>query len=491
MSVAPETWVGFSVYLLIVLVIGVYAYLTRPDETLSDYLIGGRSIGTVATAFTGVTSVASGYQFVGLVGTAFTFGVAAFWFLVGDLVGVIIQYTLSPRLRVQSEELGSITLVDHISERVEDTNNAVTLVGGVIVLVFMTMYVASQMAAAGRAFQGLGGGYELGVLIAFTLIVIYTLLGGYIAGAWTDTIQGIMMLFGLYAIILLTLAQVGGWSAFVTQLAQQDTSLLTVTGGRNLSGMLLLLGTIFGIGSGYMGSPHSMGRLMGTRDSETAARSIAAAALIWVLIDAGSILVGWSVRVIFPNIGNPETGYTMMLQEFMSPLVAGVFVAALFAAIMSTADSQLVTGVGAAVREIYNNVINEDADQDQLVRYSRILVVLLSLIALAGALQFTGVVFWFILFAWAGVACVFAPLVVLTLYWRGLTQWGVLAGMITGSVTAVIWYYYPPIPLYEGFAALIVTTTVTLLVSSFTTPPADPDSYFEVFRSDSVKSTDD
>ncbi|WP_255171234.1 sodium/proline symporter [Natrononativus amylolyticus] len=491
MSVDIQIWVGFSLYLLTVLGIGVYAYVSRPDETLSDYLLGDRSIGSVATAFTGATSVASGYQFVGLVGTAFAFGVSAFWFLVGDLIGVIIQYTLSPRLRAQSEQVDSITLVDHLSARVEDSNNMVTLVGGIIVLIFMTMYVASQMAAAGTAFTGIGGSYELGVVIAFVLILLYTLLGGYIAGAWTDVVQGVMMLVGLWAIVVLSVVHVGGWGPFVAELAQQDPALLTVTGGMELSAFLLLLGTVFGIGSGYMGSPHSMGRLMGTRDSETAAQSIAIAALVWVLIDMGSILVGWSVRAIVPDIADPEMGYTVMLEIFMHPLLAGVFVAALFAAIMSTGDSQLVAGVGAAVREIYHNVINEDADQQQMVRYSRIMVVVLSVVALAGALQFTGVVFWFILFAWAGVACVFAPLVVLSLYWRGLTQEGVVAGMITGSVTAVLWYYFPPFGLYEGFAAFIVSAVVAIGVSSVTQPPANTEEYFAGYRTGPGETDDD
>lgn len=470
MSLAPMTWAGFGLYLVTVLVIGGYAYFKRPDETLSDYLLGGRTLGPLTTAFTGATSVASGYQFIGLVGVAYAFGVAAFWFLIGDLLGIILQYSLAPRLRAQSDRMNSITLVDYMSDRVDSSTQLVSGVGGIIVLVFMTMYVGSQMAAAGRALEGLGSSYELGVLIALVLIISYTLMGGFLAGAWTDTIQGLMMLVGLYSVIIFAISTAGGWGGFVSQLAQQDPSLLTVTGGRGLSAMLLLGGTVVGVGSGYLGAPHSTGRLLGTRDTETASQSLVIASIVWVLIDTGSILTGWSVRIIFPEIGNPETGYTMLLQQYMPPFLAGIFLAALFAAIMSTADSQLVAGVGAGIKDIYSNILSSDTSEERMVLMSRGLVVVLAIIAGAGALQFSGVVFWFILFAWSGVACVFSPLVLLSLFWDELTEWGTVAGMVVGSSTAVFWHYTYADILYEGAVAFVVAAVVAVLVSKLAPP---------------------
>jgi len=473
MSEGVLFWIGFSVYLAIVLLIGVLTHIYRRSRTLADYLVGGKIIGPLTTAFTTTASIASGYQFVGLVGTAFLFGFASFWFLVGDLIGVTIQYAVAPRFRKFTGRLNSITIVDYLADRVEDTGHVVRALAAIIVFVFMSTYVCAQFTAGGKAFVGLGASYDLGVFVTWLIVTVYTLLGGYLAVAYTDTLQGIWMLIGMYTVIPLAIASMGGWHAFISRLAEQSADLLSATNGMSLEAFLLFMGTIFGIGVGYPGSPHSMGRMIGVRSPKAAAQAGIIAVISWILIDTGSIFLGLTARAMMPTIADPETSYMVMVRELVPPIAAGLMLAAVYAAIMSTADSQLLAAVGALVRDIFQRILNPNADEKKLVALSRILVVAISVAGLVIALRFSGAVFWFILFAWSGVACVFAPIVVLSLYWKRLTKWGVVAAMIGGSTTAVIWHFTPVLKeaVYEGFPAAVVSFLLAVVVSLLTKPP--------------------
>ena len=466
-------WIGFSVYLVIVLLIGILTHIFRKSRTLADYLVGGKIIGPVATAFTTAASIASGYQFIGLVGTAFFFGFASFWFLIGDMIGVTIQYAIAPRFRKLTGKLNSITLVDYMADRVEDYKHVVRAIAAIIILIFMSTYVCAQFTAGGKAFVGLGATYELGVLVTWLMVMIYTLLGGYLAVAYTDTLQGIWMLAGMYFIIPLAIASMGGWHAFISRLGEQSLELLSATRGMSLEAFLLFMGTIFGIGIGYPGAPHSMGRMIGTRSSKTAALAGVIAAITWVLIDTGSIFLGLIARAMMPTIPDPETSYMVITRTLVPPLAAGLMLAAVYAAIMSTADSQLLTAVGALVRDIYQRILNPKADERKLVMLSRAFVVIISILGLIIALRFSGAVFWFILFAWSGVSCVFAPIIILSLYWRRLTKWGVVAAMIGGAATAVLWHFTPVLKaaVYEGFPAAVMSFLLAIIVSLLTKPP--------------------
>jgi len=236
---------------------------------------------------------------------------------------------------------------------------------------------------------------------------------------------------------------------------------------------LLFLGTIFGIGIGYPGSPHSMGRMIGTKSAKTAVQAGIIASIVWVLIDTGSIFLGLAARAMFPVIPDPETSYMRMTVSLIPPFVAGLMLAGVYAAIMSTADSQLLAAVGALARDVYQRLLKPQAEERKVLRLSLVLTAVISSLMCVIALRYIGLVFWFILFAWSGVSCVLAPIVILSLYWKELTKWGVVAGIVGGSTTAVAWYFVPALKeaVYEGFPAAVVSFTLAVVFSLLIKPP--------------------
>lgn len=477
---------AFIAYLLAVVGIGIYA-ARFSSGGLSEFFIAGRRLNRFVVALSAVVSGRSAWLLLGLTGMAYTRGVSALWAAVGYIVVELLLFLFyAPRLRRFTERYDCITLPDFFAARFDDRDGRLRILLSAIVLVFMVGYVAAQFVGGGKAIgASFGLQPETGIYLTALLVLAYTILGGFLAVSLTDTLQGILMLAALVALPMLAITGAGGWEAVMTEVRASDAALLDP--------LALTFGAFIawvGIGLGSPGNPHILVRYMSIRDAAQL-RFAAVVGTTWnVVMAAGAVLIGIAGRVYFPDVAmlpgaDPENLYPALAEMKLPPVLFGVVVASIFAAIMSTADSQLLVATSSVVRDVYEQVIRrgQPLPQRRLVLYSRILVVLLVAAALAFGTLAQDLVFWLVLFAWAGLGAALGPTSILALYWRGATRAGVAAGALAGAATTIAWYLSPlRATMYElipGFAAGLV---VTLVVSRLTEPPADVDAMMEAME---------
>jgi sodium/proline symporter len=470
---------AFGAYLLAVIGIGIYA-ARYSSAGLSEFFIAGRRLNRFVVALSAVVSGRSAWLLLGLTGMAYTRGVSALWAAVGYIVAELLLFLFyAPRLRRFTEHYNCITLPDFFAARFDDRDGRLRILLSAIILVFMVGYVAAQFVGGGKAMgASFGLQPETGILLTALLVLAYTILGGFLAVSLTDTLQGVLMLAALVALPLLAVVDMGGWGPVLAELRALD--------GAYLDPFALTAGAFVawvGIGLGSPGNPHILVRYMSISDPAQL-RYAAVVGTTWnVVMAAGAVLIGIVGRVYFPDAAllpgaDPENLYPSLAEAHLPPILFGVVVASIFAAIMSTADSQLLVATSSVVRDVYEQVIRkgQPLPQRRLVLYSRILVVLLVVAALAFGMLAQELVFWLVLFAWAGLGAALGPTSILALFWRGATRAGVAAGAMAGAVTTIAWYFSPlRAAMYElvpGFAAGLI---VTIVVSRFTKPPADVD----------------
>lgn len=441
--------VGFLAYLVIILVVGTIS--ARRTKTLPDFLLAGRRLGPWIVAFSERASGESGWMLLGLTGLAYATGLGdpsgtklepALWTGIGGVTGVALSWVLvSKRLREESERLGALTLPRFLELKFRHHDPTIRFTATGIIAFCFSFYIAAQFDAAGKSLeQTFGWTHMAGVMVGAAIIVFYTLLGGFFAVAWTDFIQGCIMLVTLVALPLVTLWQIGGIDGLSERVGDIDPNLLTITGGR--SGWPLLAGIMggFGVGLGYSGQPHVAARYMSIRSSGEIRKASSIAIVFSVFSYGGAVLMG------IVALGYFGTGYFSDPEKMMPELAltifpawfAGILISGALAAMMSTADSQLLVTTSAVTEDVYHQSIRPGADQAELVKLSRIATFIVGLIAIMLA-QLPRSIFDKVLFAWGGLGAAFGPALILSLWWKGTTRNGVLAGMVTGFLTVIIW----------------------------------------------------
>ena len=459
-----------AVYMAILLVIGfAAARLTRSPE---DFFLANRSLGSWVTAVSSTASSESGWVVLGAVGMAYVNGVSALWYAPGCLLGYVANlYFLAPRLRREAARQGSLTIPDFLADRFGDPRHAVRLTGVAIIFLSLGGYVAAQMTATGKAMQAiLGLSYPQGIAIGGAIIVVYTLMGGFRAVSWTDFFQGMIMALALVAMPLLVLAEVGGYSAMLHRLAVVDPNLVTVTGGRTGFALFGFMTGLLGIGLGYPGQPHVLTRYMAASGDEKIRQTQVIAMLWGVLVFFGAGYLGLAGRLLLPELasgGDPEQLFPLLSRAMLHPLVAGVMLAAILSAIMSTVSSQLLVAASAVSRDLFENVLGVARSGRASVLAGRLAVLLLGAAALLVSLQDVRVVFWFVLFAWSGLGAAFGPVLLLSLWTDLLTRKGAVAGMATGFAVTVAWKLsgLSDAVIYELVPAFVLATLAALAVS--------------------------
>jgi sodium/proline symporter len=459
-----------AVYMAILLGIGfAAARLTRSPE---DFFLAGRSLGSWVTAISSTASSESGWVVLGAVGMAYVNGVSALWYAPGCLLGYVANlYFLAPRLRSEAARQRSLTLPDFLADRFGDPRHVVRLTGVAIIFVSLGGYVAAQMTATGKAMQAiLGLSYAQGIAIGGVIIVVYTLMGGFRAVSWTDFFQGTIMVLALVVMPLLVVAEVGGYSAMLEKLAAVDPNLVTATGGRTGFALFGFMTGLLGIGLGYPGQPHVLTRYMAASGDEKI-RQTQVIAMVWgVLVFFGAGYLGLAGRLLMPELaagGDPEQLFPLLSRSMLHPLVAGVMLAAILSAIMSTVSSQLLVAASAVSRDLFENVLGVAKSGRAAVLAGRVAVLVLGVAALAVSLQDVRVVFWFVLFAWSGLGAAFGPVLLLSLWTDLLTRKGVVAGMLTGFGVTVAWKLsgLSDAVIYELVPAFVLATLAALVVS--------------------------
>ena len=460
------------VVLYMAVLLGIGAFAARLTRSPEDFFLANRSLGSWVTAVSSTASSESGWVVLGAVGMAYTHGVSALWYAPGCLMGYVANlYFLAPRLRREAARTRALTLPDLLANRFGDPIHVVRLVGVVVIFLCLGGYVAAQMTATGKAMQAiLGLSYLQGILFGGVIIVLYTLMGGFRAVAWTDFFQGMVMVVALVAMPILVLAKVGGYSAMLTQLAAVKPELVALGGGRAGFALFGWVTGLLGIGLGYPGQPHVNTRYMAASGDEKI-RQTQVIAMVWgVLVFYGAGYLGLAGRLLMPSLaasGDPEQLFPLLSRQMLHPLLAGVMLAAILSAIMSTVSSQLLVAASAVSRDLFEQVFGAARSGRASVLAGRIAVLLLGVAALLVALTDVRVVFWFVLFAWSGLGAAFGPVLLLALWSDLLTRKGAIAGMVTGFAVTVVWklsglsdriiYELVPAFVLAGLAALVVS----------------------------------
>ncbi len=462
----------FLAYLIVMLVIGLYTckFTSSPEA----YFLGGRSLGPWPVALSASASDMSGWLLLGLPGCAFSSGMEAIWLASGLFIGTWLNWLIcAKRLRtysIQSEN--ALTLPDFLSKRFQDKSKLIQTISALFILLFFLFYTSSGLVAGGKLFETVFDlDYRYAIIIGTFCVVPYTLCGGFLAVAWTDLVQGLMMSAALVVVPIVVLQ--GDISQFTSALEAKNPELLTMW--NNVSGEPLgAIGVInlLAWGLGYFGQPHILARFKASRSNEDIriARRIA---VCWTALSiAGALAIGLTGIVYVDanmsyHLADSEKIFMVLVNAVFHPVVASILLAAILAAIMSTADSQLLTSSSALAEDFYKQLINKNATQKQIVNVGRFAVLLISIIAMVLALISESSVLELVSYAWAGFGAAFGPTILLSLFWRGMNRNGALAGIIVGGVTIVVWkhLYGGIFDLYEIVPGFLFST-ITIIVFS-------------------------
>lgn len=477
-AVSGHAVAAFVGYLLLLVGIGIYSSRFS-SRGVSEFFVGGRRMNRFVVALSAVVSGRSAWLLLGVTGMAYAMGASALWAVSGYTIAEFFLFLFyAGRLRRFSEIHDCVTLPDFFAARVGDEDGRLRLTLALIILLFMVVYVSSQFVGGGKTMAAsFGLSPNTGVLITAAIVLGYTMVGGFLAVSLTDTLQAVFMMVGLVLLPIVAISHGGGWGPVMAELRAYDPAFVDPVS----LGFGVWLGFV-GIGLGSPGNPHILVRYMSIDDAEQL-KWAAWVGTAWnVIMGAGAILVGMAGRVYFPEVGNLVAGdtenlYPMLAQSHLHPILFGIVVASIFAAIMSTADSQLLVAASALVRDFYEKVHRkgEQVPQKTMVLYSRLVVALLVVVALILGWLAESLVFWLVLFAWAGLGAALGPTSILAIYWKGLTRAGVFAGLLTGTVVTFVWNLTPALDalLYELIPAFALAFLATVVVSRVTQPPRD------------------
>ena len=438
MTMTTPTLVTFVIYLAGMLVIGWLAY--RMTANLSDYVLGGRRLGPGVAALSAGASDMSGWLLLGLPGALYAAGMNQIWIGVGLVIGAYLNWQfVAKRLRVYTEVAqDAITVPDYLENRFKDHSKLLRVISALVILLFFTFYTSSGMVAGATLFEkSFGLDYQAALWIGAVVIVSYTFLGGFLAVCWTDFFQGLLMFLALILVPAMVIAANGGLDNTINSVGSIDPAKLDVFHEVGLFGIVSLMAW----GLGYFGQPHIIVRFMAVRSSNDipTARLIGMSWMVLALY--GAIFTGLAGIAYFANnpLENPETVFITLSQVLFNPWVAGVLLAAILSAIMSTIDSQLLVSSSALTEDFYKAILRRSASDRELVWVGRFTVLAIALIAILLARDPESTVLGLVSYAWGGFGAAFGPVIILSLFWSRMTRNGALAGIIVGALTVVVW----------------------------------------------------
>ncbi|WP_277963737.1 sodium/proline symporter PutP [Pseudomonas sp. RIT-To-2] len=470
MGVSNPTLITFVIYIAAMVLIGLVAY--RATHNLSDYILGGRSLGSVVTALSAGASDMSGWLLMGLPGAIYVSGLSGSWVAIGLIIGAYLNWLLvAGRLRVHTEQCGdALTLPDYFTSRFEDRSGLLRIISAVVILLFFTIYCASGIVAGARLFESTFGlSYGTALWAGAAATIAYTFVGGFLAVSWTDTVQATLMIFALILTPIVVVLATGGVDTTFLAIEAKDPANFDMLRSTSFIGIVSLLGW----GLGYFGQPHILARFM----AADSVRSIAKArriSMAWMILClGGTVAVGFFGIAYFsahPELAgavteNHERVFIELAKILFNPWVAGVLLSAILAAVMSTLSCQLLVCSSALTEDFYKAFLRKGAGQRELVWVGRGMVLTVALVAIALAADPDNRVLGLVSYAWAGFGAAFGPVVLLSVLWRGMTRDGALAGIVVGAVTVVLWQSYSPVKLYEIIPGFFLATLAIWLVS--------------------------
>ena len=479
MSSTLWTILALVVYFVAMIAIGLYAF--RRTTSHEGYMLADRQLHPFTAALSAGASDMSGWLLMGLPGAIYISGLCEAWIAVGLTVGAWFNWKIvAPRLRSYSVlAQDSITLPTFLENRLHDSSHVLRICSGVVILFFFTFYVSSGMVAGGTFFQAtFGTSYLTGMLIVSGVVVLYTFVGGFLAVSYTDVVQGLLMMMALIAIPIAAVVSLGGLPETMHMVEASDPQHLNMVEGVAPAAIISALAW----GLGYVGQPHIIVRFMALRSAREATYGRRVGISWMALSILGAVATGL-VGVAYLQANGHELTSSKQAAETVSPVMgkmlfhpflAGVVLAAVLAAIMSTISSQLLVTSSVLVEDLYRGIFKKGVSQRKLVLLSRFAVLMVAIIAALLAIPRYNTILELVAFAWAGFGAAFGPIVVLSLWWKRLTAKGAIAGLVTGAVVVAVWGFTPALSsmLYEIVPGFFANLLVAIIVSYLTKPPS-------------------
>ena len=471
MSSLNPTLITFLFYIVAMTAIGLIAY--RATTNFSDYILGGRRLGSFVTALSAGASDMSGWLLMGLPGAIYLSGLSEMWIAIGLIIGAWLNWLLvAGRLRVHTEvQHNALTLPDYFSNRFNDQKKILRVVSAVIILVFFAIYCASGMVAGARLFESMFGlSYSTALWISAVATIGYVFIGGFLAVSWTDTIQASLMIFALLLTPIVTLMAFADMSQVTLALEVARPHATDVMGHLEWVAILSLLAW----GLGYFGQPHILVRFMAA-DSVKSIPNARRIGMTWMILCLGGAVAAGFFGIAYfqqhPELAgvvnaNPETVFMELTKILFNPWVAGIVLAAILAAVMSTLSCQLLVCSSTLTEDFYKSFLRKNASQKELVWVGRLMVLMIALLAIWMAGNPESKVLGLVAYAWAGFGAAFGPLIILSLFWRRMTLNGALAGMIVGAVMVILWKnVWGATGVYEIIPGFILSFASIIIVS--------------------------
>ncbi len=462
MSTITLIFGGYSVLLM------VLAWWSRGStRSLDGYFIAGKRLPPWVVAFSTNATGESGWLLLGLTGMGYAVGAQAFWVVAGEVTGIALAWLLiSRRLKRLADDSNSITVPDVLIAKLGDKRHILRAVSVVIILVMVGTYVAAQMVAGGKALSSfLGFDYRTAVVLGAAVIITYTMFGGYKAVAWTDLVQGILMLLGLIFVPIVAILYCGGLDAMTGNLEAQDPRLLSLWGPDGKGSKALIgIASFLAIGIPFLGVPQLLVRFMSARSEKSLVPAMVISIIVILLFDIGAVTTGMAGRALFPGLADPERILPVLASNLFPPVITGVLLVVVIAAIMSTVDSLLILASSAVVRDYLQGMRAWRHSGPELARTGKWITLVIGLVGMMFAQQEAPLIFWFVLFSWSGLGAAFGP-VMLCILWDPKTTWlGAVVGMLGGFLTTVSWvlwikpHAYELLEIVPGFLVGMVLT---------------------------------
>ena len=461
---------AFVFYIGLMMAIGVYYY--RQTKNMSDYFLGNRRLGAWVTSLSAEASDMSGWMLMGVPGFAYLAGLNAGWIAVGIAIGTWANWHfVAARLRRYTELAGNaLTLPEFMQNRFKDTSNLLRIVPAIFILIFFILYTSSGFVSAGKLFETVFGlDFSVAIILGAGSVVFYTLIGGFLAVSRTDFIQGVMMFFAILLVPTCAAMSLGGFGDTISAISNFKSSMFDPflkPDGSTITAIEII--SLMAWGIGYFGQPHILVRFMAVKSTAEIPQATRIA-MTWVILSlAAAVAVGMVGTVYLSETlsgTDAEKVFLVMTNNLFPPIIAGIVLSAVLAAIMSTASSQLLVAASAFAQDFYKTLLRQDASQAELVWISRASVLIIASVAVYLGFNPDSFILDMVAYAWAGFGAAFGPAILMSLFWKYTTRNGVIAGIIVGGVTVLVWKQFELFGLYEIVPGFIFSLIAIYLVS--------------------------
>ena len=483
-------YIGLALYIAATFGLSIYTGRKENKKTEKEYIVGDKNYGSILTAFSMGTTLASGFAYIGLVGMGYTMGLEATWQCIfGTILEFITWYYLAHKLRRMSDMTEVLTPIEAMSKFHGDPHNLIKIFGGLFIGLFMTFYLAGQFTAGSKAAAIMNLDPVTVAIAIAVLTIIYIFVGGMNAAVWTNAIQGFIMIISFFVLVIVALSQVGGFNGLFDKLAMEAPNIIQWNNGKSYSDATIhILNYWLGSAAGFLAQPQAIQKFITIKNEKEIRKSALLSCIFNIIRQLGPVIIGMAGRIIYPFITDPETVIPTLIVDYIPNVFGGIMMAGIFAAIMSTTESLLLHSTSELTRNFLQKGIwiNKNLSEKNWAQVTRVLTVIIGIVSLLLSLYGPKNVFTMIIFAWTGLFTSVGPSLYLGLMWKKCTSWGILSGIITGIPATTIWFNFikPITGIHEAYSVIIPLAAV-IIVSLATQNQKEEDNFAERINAES------